>query len=548
MVQNKRKRLSAGETAAWAALVLPLSVCALWPVAEVFAQSIIRGGHLDLSGWTRLARDPDLLVRSVGVAAGATLATLPPALALALYMVYGKPGRLFSRLINATTVLSLVSPPFVGAMAFIMLFGKNGFITSRLLGLVWSPYGAHGIIIMQAISQFALCSILLRTSLGGVNRQLEDAARNLGASPGQTLVRVSLPLAAPGIAAAALIVFTRAMSDFSTPLFVGGSFQVLASRSYMALIHQGDFQLSGAMNVLLLAPALLCLWLARRFSGGGGATPGRLSARAALPLGRGLKALCLFCVWGFLLVQLSLYCVIVCGSFTATWGVDFTPTLRHVRSLLDFNSGSIARSLFCSLAAGLGASLVGMLAAWMWRSKRRASPAILHKGAALALQLPFVLPGTFLGLGYLLAYSRVPFEVSTGVLIAANCLVRQLSPAYHAGVAGLAGISPVLEDAGRNLGAGPRVVFSRIIAPLLRPSAVYAFVNAFSAAMVSTGPIIFLITPYARVMSVDMFESIASGKFGAANAMALAILLLVALVNGGAFWLAGRHGGRGRPA
>ena len=522
-------------------MLLPLCLCALWPVGEVFLQSIAKAGQFDLSGWSRLGRDPGLLPRSVAVAASVTACTLPPALALALYMVYGKPRRLLKALVNGVTAISLVSPPFVGAMAFLMLFGKNGFVTARLLGLAWSPYGAHGIVIMQAVSQFALCSVLLRISLSGVSRQLEDAARNLGASPGQTLARVSLPLAAPGIAAAALIVFIRAMSDFSTPLFIGGSFQVLASRSYMALIHQGDFQLSGAMNVLLLIPALVCILLARRFTGGDRSALGRIAAGADMPLAGWLRLVCLCCVWAFLSVQLALYCVILAGSFTETWGVDFTLTLRHVRSLFSFSAGSIARSLLCSVAAGLGASIIGMLAAWMWRSNRGSSPAILHKGVALALQLPYMLPGTFLGLGYLLAYSRLPFEIATGLLIAANCLVRQLSPAYHAGLAGLSGISPVLEDAARDLGAGRGAVYTRIIAPLLRPSAVYSFVNAFSAAMVSTGPIIFLVTPYARVMSVDMFESIASGKFGSANVMAFAIVLLVAIVNGIAFRLMRRR-------
>lgn len=509
-------------TLVWGSAVL----FALWPVTEVLTQSVIRDGAWYGGAWTQLfGTQSSLLVNSLTVAVLVTLCSVPVALGIALFLTRGSSR--WQGAVSGTLMLALISPPFVSTMAFIMLFGRRGLVTWKLLGVNWNPYGLHGIVLMESFVLTALAAMLLTVTLRGVDRTLENAGRDLGMSPGRVLWTVTLPLCLPGLTATALIVFVRALSDFATPLFVGGAYQVLASRAYTALIHMGDFPLASAMNTLLLIPALAAVWALRRVGGGQVFSLRLADTQPGDPLPRGLA-------WGVGLVtalyvagQWLLYGLVGLGSVTKTWGVDFSFTLEHMQALFDFRAASVWRSLGCSLAAAAGGSFLGVLAAWLLRR----TPPLRRQWAESLLDIPYMLPGTFFGLGYLLAYSRVPWEVNASVLIALCCLFRQLSPALRAGLAGMSRINPELENAVRDMGAGPGACFRDVILPLLRPSVLFAFVSTFSAAMVSTGPIIFLVTPYAKVMSVDMFESINSGKFGAANAMAVALVTLVLMVN-----------------
>lgn len=527
--------LSGAELALWLLVGALLSAFVLWPVGSVLFESLVQDGRFSLSAYAGLFSKNAALVRdSFVLAGGVTLCTLLIGSAVAMRLVYG--SRRARGAVVAALVLSTISPPFLCSMAYLMLFGRRGLVTWRLLGVEWNPYGFHGVLMMETASLTGLAALLIAASLQRVDGALERASLDLGGGPLRTLGFVSLPLALPGIAAAGLSVFVRALSDFGTPLFVGGRFQVLASRAYNTLIGVGDFPLACAMNVLLIVPALgiLCLREGRT----SGLALGLAEARS-LRLPRWLLAVLELPTWTFVAVQVMVYGLILLGSVTQTWGADFALTARHLSGILRFRTDSIVRSLLCSLAAGLGGCL---LAAVLAPLLERAGPALRRTVQAVA-DLPYLMPGTFFGVGYLLVSSRLPFEVGASFLIAMSCLFRQLSPSLRAARAGFAQVDPALVQAVRDLGGGPVRVLTDLLLPRLRPFMRLGFLNAFSAAMTTTGPIIFLVSPYARVAAIELFESINEGDFGAASAMGTFLILTVAAVNA----LAWRLGGRRQP-
>lgn len=527
--------LSGAELALWLLVGALLSAFVLWPVGSVLFESLVQDGRFSLSAYAGLFSKNAALVRdSFVLAGGVTLCTLLVGSAVAMRLVYG--SRRARGAVVAALVLSTISPPFLCSMAYLMLFGRRGLVTWRLLGVEWNPYGFHGVLMMETASLTGLAALLIAASLQRVDGALERASLDLGGGPLRTLGFVSLPLALPGIAAAGLSVFVRALSDFGTPLFVGGRFQVLASRAYNTLIGVGDFPLACAMNVLLIVPALgiLCLREGRT----SGLTLGLAEARS-LRLPRWLLAVLELPTWTFVAVQVMVYGLILLGSVTQTWGADFALTARHLSGILRFRTDSIVRSLLCSLAAGLGGCL---LAAVLAPLLERAGPGLRRTVQAVA-DLPYLMPGTFFGVGYLLVSSRLPFEVGASFLIAMSCLFRQLSPSLRAARAGFAQVDPALVQAVRDLGGGPVRVLTDLLLPRLRPFMRLGFLNAFSAAMTTTGPIIFLVSPYARVAAIELFESINEGDFGAASAMGTFLILTVAAVNA----LAWRLGGRRQP-
>lgn len=533
--QRRGRALSGAELALWLLAGGGVLLFALWPVAAVLRESLLADGQWSLSAWRGLlGKNWPLVLNSFGVAAAVTAVTLPLASLLAVKLLYGAAaGR---KLLTAVLVLSTISPPFVGSMSYLMLFGRRGLITWRLLGLEWNPYGFHGVVMMEALSQLGVATLLAAASFHQVDGALERGSLDLGASPLRTLLGVSLPLARPGLAAAALMVFVRSLSDFGTPLFVGGRFQVLASKAYNTLIGVGDFPLACAMNALLVLPSLLLLAVRREARGRNFSL--RLAGTRSLRLRGPSGWLPEAAAWGFVALEAAVYGLIFAGSVTKTWGADFTLTTAHLRSLWNFSGNGFARSLACSVAAGLGGAVLGAALA---RLLDRA-PEALRRGARVLIELPYLVPGTFFGVGYLLVSSSLPWEVPAGFLIAMNCLFRQLSPSTWSAQAGLAQINPELELAVRDLGGGQGRVLRDMLLPLLRPFMLVSFINAFSAAMTSTGPIIFLVSPYARVAAVELFESINSGKYGDASAMASLLIAAILAVNALAWKISERRG------
>src|SRR5215207_4033168 len=102
--------------------------------------------------------------------------------------------------------------------------------------------------------------ITILTALNTVNPQLERAAMSLGASRTRTFLAVTLPLSAPGVAAAFLLAFTLAISAYATPQILGGaSTPVMATQIYNLMITVLDWSLGSAFSVVLVMSALVLM-------------------------------------------------------------------------------------------------------------------------------------------------------------------------------------------------------------------------------------------------------------------------------------------------
>ena len=511
----------------WFFVVSILLIFVVWPIGAVLFESILKDGRFSTAAYTGLfLKNAGLVADSFILAGGVALCTLPLSVLIALRLVYG-PKRGSSWIIGALA-LSTISPPFLCSMAYLMLFGRRGLITWRLLGIEWNPYGFHGVLMMETVSLVGLSALLITASLRQVDGALERASLDTGASPLLTLRLVSLPLALPGIAAAGMLILVRALSDFGTPLFLRGRFQVLASRAYNILIGVGDFPLACAMNVLLIIPAIGILYLRGRMSGRmSDSFSIGLAEERSLNLPSGFLMILNTVTWAFVIIQALVYGLIFLGSVTQTWGVNFAFTAKHLSGIFRFRTDSILRSLISSVIAGVGGCTVAALTAYLMEGAGNK----VRRTVQTVVDLPYLMPGTFFGVGYLLVSSQLPFSIGTSFLIAMSCLFRQLSPSLRAVQAGMAQIDPSLTNAVSDLGGGTLHVLKDLIFHSLLPFMRLGFFNAFSAAMTTTGPIIFLVSPYARVASIELFESINEGDFGAASAMGTFLILTVAAVN-----------------
>ena len=162
-----------------------------------------------------------------------------------------------------------------------------------------------------------------------------------------------------------------------------------------------------------------------------------------------------------------------------------------------------------------------------------------------AASLPYIIPGTFFGLGYVAAFSSQPFLLrGTAWIIIFNFAFRQISVSNKSANAEFDTIDRKIELAARDLGASNLQVLFGIIIPMLRSTFLTCFITTFTASMTAVGAVVFLISPGTNVASVEMFQSIENGLYGVGSVQAVMIIAVTVTVNLIAMFLLDEKRGR----
>jgi len=441
-------------------------------------------------------------------------------------------GRRFIRLL---VLFPLINPPFVGSVAFIMLFGKRGLITHKLLNLSISPFGAHGVIIMQSLGLSTLAYLIISSSVKKINLNYENASRNLGASELKTFFSVTLPTMKPEITVAAMLVFLGSMSDFETPLIIGGQFRPLASELYVQITGRFDMNMATIMGVFLFIPCFAAFIIQKYFSRKnvyymqwheGENIEYRKMTNTARILLVGSTSLFAF----FVAIK---YGFIVIGAFTENWGHNYSFTLRHIQSIVGTNLTPFYNSLKLAFGVSILSSFLGVLLAYILKFRK----VPFGEKVDFIASLPAAVPGILLGIAYLVTFKYPLFGIGhwifpgieqrpfillgTGIIVYIICIYRYFYVGLKSGYAFIENMDPNLESASNNLGAGDDRTFIQVIFPILRPAFGMAFVRNFTSTMTTLGAIIFLLLPTNRVAVQQVFQVLRSSTIGAGAAMGL---------------------------
>ena len=525
-------RLASGDAvvaATAAAILLLLLTFVAWPVLRVLALSLSGSDGVTVAhyqsffGTWRLLR---ILLNSLLVSLTSTAITVALALVLAYAVTRTTvPGK---RFLSLMSLIPLIAPPFLVSLAFILLFGRNGVVT-RALGLEWSIYGFHGIVMAQVFTFLPQAYILLANVLGNMDAALEEAAENLGAGPLTTLRRVTLSLARPGLASAALVVFILCMTDFGNPILIGGRYNVLATEIYAQVIGMNDFAAAATMSVVLIVPCLIA-YLVNAYAVGARSyvtvtAAGRRAPRITPPAVRWPLAIV---SGGIALFIAVIYALIPLGSVVRLWGSDWTLSLTHY-AFASTAEGAwpVWNSVKLAVAAGVVGTVLAIAAAYVVeRTRLRGRSAIEF----LSL-LPAALPGTVIGVGYIIAFN-VPPLVLTGTLwiLVTSVVFWKFPVAVLAAMNTLKQMDPAIEEAAVSLGAGSVRTFFKVVLPLLTGTAFSIFVYFFINGMVTVSAVVFLIYPGFNLGSVAILAQVENGYPGVACALGTIILAIVIAV------------------
>lgn len=509
-----------------------------WPVGAVVGRAL-SGEALPI--FARYLSSPQNQILINTVVLGVVVAGVGTLIAFlfAFVQVRVPAPRPIKLLIHVMALLPIVSPPFALAVAAISLFGRSGIITRDLLGLRVDIYGLPGLTLVMSLTFFPIAYIMLMGMMRALDPSLDEAAANLGASKWRTFRKVTLPLLAPGIASAFLLLFVEALADLGNPLVLGGNFTVLASRMYIAIVGEYNLTAGSVLAVMLLIPALVVYFVHRYYANKASivSVSGKPSGRHAEIRSRAVRWLLLGVVLAIVSLIFLLYATIVIGSVTKLLGVNHTFTLEHFESILfGYGLEAVTDTVTLASVATPIAGLLGVIVAFLVVRRRFWGRGALDFGVMLGVAIP----GTIFGIGYLLAFNT-PTEILgvtifpklTGgaailggaIAIVMVFVLRSAPGGLRSGVSSLQQIDPSIEEASVSLGANQAITFRRITLPLIRPAFLAGLIYSFARSMTAISAVIFLTTPSTRIMTAQILNETDAARYG--NAFAYSVLLII---------------------
>jgi iron(III) transport system permease protein len=470
-------------------------------------------------------------------------------------------GRL-KRPLNLLALLPIITPPFVVGLGLILLFGRAGIVNQLLesaFGITPSRwfYGLFGVWLAQLFAFTPIAFMIVRGVVAGIGPSLEEAAQTLRADRRTAFFTITLPLLKPGLANAFLVGFIESIADFGNPIVVGGQFSVLSTDVFFAIVGaQFDQGRAASLALILSAFALAVFWAQQRLLRGAGfaTLTGKGDGGVPMRLPSGLQRLLLAVVLPWLAFTLVVYAFAFAGGFVQTWGRDYTPTLHHFATAFDIQrgnadvggglvfAGTAWNSLFTTLklaaiAAPICAAL-GLLMAWLIARTAFRGRSLFEFGALLA----FAIPGTVLGVSYILAFNVPPFELTgTGLIIVLCFVFRNLPVGVRAGSAAFQQIDRSLDEASTMLRARTATTLRRVVLPLLKPALVAALVYSFVRSMTTVSAVVFLVTAENELATTYIIGRVGNGDYGVALAYCTVLIVLMSAAVALIQWLVGER-------
>ena len=462
---------------------------------------------------------------------GATVGVLSTLLGLVLALVVQRGGQRFSGLLKVMSILPIITPPFVIALALVVLFGRTGLITGWLDSAFGIPrsrwiYGLPGVTLAQLLSFSPIAFMILHGALAAVSPALEEAAQTLRASRGRVFRTVTWPLLRPALANAFLLGFVESLADFGNPIVLAGNFEVLSTKIFFAIAGaQHDPGRAAVLATVLLGFTILAFWLQQRWLGRASyvTVSGKGDGGIPAQLPRGLWYTCFGVAAAWILFTVVCYAVILIGGFVKDIGRgDMTLTVSHIASGFGvewgerglFFTGSAWNSFFNTIeVAAISAPLtavIGLLAAYVITRHRFAG----RRAFEFLTMVSFAIPGTVIGVSYIVAFNVPPLELTGGMLILVLCFVfRNMPVGVRAGIAALAQIDKTLDEASATLRGSTVRTLREVVVPLLRPAILATLVFSFTHAMTAVSAIIFLATAKYNLATVYIINRVEAGEY-----------------------------------
>jgi iron(III) transport system permease protein len=442
--------------------------------------------------------------------------------------------RFMEGLFQVVSMLPVVSPPFVLSLSMIMLFGKAGIITRYLLHIYDnSVYGFWGIAIVQTLTFFPVCYMMLKGLLKNIDPSLEEASRDMGASRSKVFTSVTLPLMLPGLGNAFLVTFIESIADFANPMIIGGSYDTLATTIYLRITGAYDKNGASAMAVVLLSITMIMFMVQKYYLERKTAATltGKASRARMLIEDKSVTIPLTILCGGVAMFVILMYICVPFGALFKTWGYDFHLTTKWFVMVFTKYKGlkAFKDSFVLSLIAAPITALLSMIISYLVVKKDFRGKGFIEFVSMLAMAVP----GTVLGIGYIRGFSAGVFRTGllqglygTGAILVIVFVVRSLPTGTRSGISALRQIDKSIEESAYDMGANSFTVFMTVTLPLIKDSFLSGLVTAFVRSITAISAIILLVTPSYLLITVQINEFAEKGSYGIACAFATILIAI----------------------
>ncbi len=514
------------------------------PLITLFLKSFQdkTGAFVGLKQFIEYFRSPAMLqslYNTLSVSITSTLIAVAIAFLIAYSLSYKNVP--FKNGFRFIAMLPIFAPTMLLGISLIYLFGHQGLVTNYL-GIDIGLYGKTGIIIAETLYCVPAAVLVLMTAFSAADNRLYEVAEVMNTKPLRKMLTITLPNIRYGLINAIFICFTYSFTDFGAPAVVGGSFNVLATDIYKQVIGQQNFNMGAVVGMVLMIPTVISFIVDRYVSiKQSSAITSRSVPYVVRKQPLSDKLSLLFCsFWS--LIMLLIIAVSVYGAFVTFWPYNLNLTLAHF-NFSDVGSGVAAKALENSVVVSIFVAIFGTIIAFMSAyviEKVKILPKLKRVVYFLAIS-PLAIPGTVVGLSYILFFNARTFDLAFTnlkfinifnplygtiyILIIVN-IIHYFSVPFVTATTALKRLDNEFETVADSL----RVPFYQTLFKITIPMslgaifemAVYFFVNS----MITVSAVIFLYSPVVRMASVAILNINDAGDTAAAAALSLLILII----------------------
>jgi len=515
-----------------------LIVFVLFPLYEVFKSSFFIKNQLSFENYKAIFSkvyyyQPFLNSMLLGLSTATTGTFMGYVFAFAITRTPLRGKNIF----RLVATFPIISPPFVVALAAVLLFGRSGTLTPYIMKIIgdYSIYGYGGLVLVETIAYGPTAFLVLFGVLKAIDPALEEASMDLGASRWKVFKTVTLPLSIPGIASAWLLVFMQSMADFGNPMVLSGNFRVLSVQAFLQITGMYDLSRGSTLAILLLLPTITAFflqkyWVSRKSYV---TVTGKPTSATIKRVEWYIKVPVYFFVLFFTGLILLFYGMVLYGSFQTLWGVNPALTIKNYIETFQVGRDYIIDSLLLSSIATPLTGVLGMFIAFLIIRKR-----FLGRGfIEISSMLTFAVPGTVVGIGYILAFNQrspiFPIMLTgTAWIIIVLLIFRNMPVGIRSGIAALQQIDPSIEEASTDLGAGTGTTFRKITLPMIAPAFFSGLVYSFVKAMTAISAIIFVVSGKWNLITVAILGFVDNSQYAQAAAMSMILIVIVLVALG----------------
>ncbi len=512
----------------------------IYPLINLLAQALVDKdtGQLTLTYFVKFFSVPyyfNTLLNSFKVTFCVTILTVilatPLAYIFTRYNIYGK------SVLRILIILSSMSAPFIGAYSWILLLGRSGVITQffkNIIGItIPNIYGFVGILLVLTLQLYPLIFLYVSGALKNVDNSLLEASENLGTSGVKRFFLVITPLIMPTLLAGGLLVFMRALADFGTPMLIGEGFRTFPVTIFNEFISEmgGDDGFASAISIIAIIITTIVFLLQKYFSTRKSFTMSSINKIRPVDTKGFKKFLIHFYSYGLVSISIMPQIYIFYTSFKNTNGTTFAPGYSFNSYIAVFDRvGKVIVNTMTIPATAL-VFIIGLAVLVAYITVRR--PGFFSNVLDTVSMVPYIIPGSVLGIALLIAFNKPPIYLSgTMMIMVIALIIRRLPYTIRSSVAILQQIPMNVEEAALSLGSSKMKTFYRITMPMMAAGIISGAILSWITMISELSTAILLYTGRTKTLTIEIYTQIIRGNYGIAAALAtiLAVLTTISLL------------------